>query len=64
MESKSHPVLLNNALTTAGVRQELHFSVKLCSAILYDHSHPSSLHLHLQTQQMRWNLSLEILRKT
>lgn len=61
---ESHPVLLNNLLTGAGVRQNFHFSVKFCSAIFYDRSHSILLQLHLQAQHVRWNLTLDILRKT
>lgn len=61
---KSHPVLLNNLLTGARVRQDLHFSVELCSAFFYDRSHSIVLQLYLQAQQVRWNLTLDILRKT
>lgn len=64
IKPKSYSVLSNNLLTSAGVWQDLHFSVQLSSAILYNHSHPSLLHLYLQAEQMRWYLTIDILIKT
>lgn len=56
-------MLFDHPLTGAGAGQGSHFSVQLRPAVLEDHSHSVSLHVHLQVKQVRWHLSLEILEK-